>query len=441
MLMIRFAVALILVVLFPHQSSAQSWLYVTLTPWETYLNSTLVEVPLTSAGLGTPQRQISLPDRAGPAVVTADGRYVVFTIWEGSTTAYTLGIFDRRSGQLATLPGFAPVGNLLADPTALRLLFVGQNEITVIEPTGRRTIAIPANNSLVRPVLSSDGRELFIARSRAVGPGTEHVSHVAVLDPLTGAERRSLPELPPGRIGSIALSHDGQRLFVALNEPLALRVLDAVSGTELLNRGSLANPPSGQEYIGSIHVDDRNNRLFLSDVVIPTLATLIDPSSLYVLDASTLDVIDSSSGRPSIAVDRSLGMVVTVGTGYNIFEACFRKNVNVWATPPAPLAEFTVNLGGCPSLAVATPPDEPTNLTRTVDGRRVTFTWSSVPGVMGYTIEVGSTSGAADLARIPIGDATFDIAGVPPGVYFARVRALNDVGPSAASNEVVVTVQ
>lgn len=94
----------------------------------------------------------------------------------------------------------------------------------------------------------------------------------------------------------------------------------------------------------------------------------------------------------------------------------------------------------CPAIAIASPPDAPVDFTHTVSGGGVTFNWSGVPGATGYAIEAGSTSGSSSLARIETDQPTFVVAGVPPGSYFVRVRALNDVGPSAASNEIVVTV-
>ncbi len=90
-------------------------------------------------------------------------------------------------------------------------------------------------------------------------------------------------------------------------------------------------------------------------------------------------------------------------------------------------------------------PTAPTGLTATVAGSTVTLGWSApVAGepVTTYILEAGSAPGRTDLANLPtnstVPGATFN--GVPPGVYYLRVRARNVVGTSAPSNELQVNV-
>jgi hypothetical protein len=72
------------------------------------------------------------------------------------------------------------------------------------------------------------------------------------------------------------------------------------------------------------------------------------------------------------------------------------------------------------------------------------LSWSapaSGPVPSSYFLEVGSTSGATDLAAIDTGSAANAIAGaVAPGRYFLRVRARAGGATGPASNEVVVEV-
>jgi predicted phage tail protein len=56
----------------------------------------------------------------------------------------------------------------------------------------------------------------------------------------------------------------------------------------------------------------------------------------------------------------------------------------------------------------------------------------------GYVLEAGSAPGLSDAAIIPVGDVTTFQANVPTGVYYVRVRAVNDLGDSDPSSEVVV---
>lgn len=86
-------------------------------------------------------------------------------------------------------------------------------------------------------------------------------------------------------------------------------------------------------------------------------------------------------------------------------------------------------------------PAGPTGLTVVVTGRRVALTWTgpSIP-VAGYLLEAGSAPGLSDLARVPVSGSSLIADGVPPGVYFVRVRALDAQGSGAASDDVRVVV-
>lgn len=88
-------------------------------------------------------------------------------------------------------------------------------------------------------------------------------------------------------------------------------------------------------------------------------------------------------------------------------------------------------------------PDAPLNLTSAVFGQLVTLTWTAPAGVCAattYSIQVGSSPGVTNLAVINVGATTTLSASAPPGVYYARVIALNAFGASTPSNEVVITV-
>jgi titin len=55
-----------------------------------------------------------------------------------------------------------------------------------------------------------------------------------------------------------------------------------------------------------------------------------------------------------------------------------------------------------------------------------------------YLIEAGSAAGSTDLATIDAGPATSFQAAVPPGTYYVRVRAMNELGAGDASSEIVL---
>jgi hypothetical protein len=58
-----------------------------------------------------------------------------------------------------------------------------------------------------------------------------------------------------------------------------------------------------------------------------------------------------------------------------------------------------------------------------------------------FRIEVGFTPGATDLSvDVPPQSMSYSVSSVPPGTYYVRLRALNAVTSSVASNEVRVDV-
>jgi titin len=104
-----------------------------------------------------------------------------------------------------------------------------------------------------------------------------------------------------------------------------------------------------------------------------------------------------------------------------------------------PSEDALVVVGG-----VAQPPQRPTGVVAAEAGGTVTFSWNAptqggVP--TGYVLEAGTGPGLSDITTLPIGVATtYTVGGVPPGVYFVRVRAVNALGVSGPSSEVMVTV-
>jgi predicted phage tail protein len=88
-------------------------------------------------------------------------------------------------------------------------------------------------------------------------------------------------------------------------------------------------------------------------------------------------------------------------------------------------------------------PRRPLNLTGSLQNGVATLSWSAPAGdeadaPTGYVIEAGSAAGLTNLATLPVGNVTGFQAVVPPGVYFVRVRAINELGAGDPSNEIIV---
>jgi predicted phage tail protein len=95
------------------------------------------------------------------------------------------------------------------------------------------------------------------------------------------------------------------------------------------------------------------------------------------------------------------------------------------------------------SIASAVAPGPPQNLTASVSGNNVTFTWQapSTGGVpSSYMLEAALSPGGVPIATLPVTSGPFTVPGVPNGVYYVAVRGVNADGSSERSNEVIISV-
>ena len=145
----------------------------------------------------------------------------------------------------------------------------------------------------------------------------------------------------------------------------------------------------------------------------------------------------SGPGRSDLAtlILTQLGPVEFNGVPPGVYHLRMRARNSCGTS--APSSEFVLNVGGVPQS-----PLPPFGLTGTALNGTVTLEWlaPSSSTVTGYILEAGTTQGAADIATIPVSGTTFGTAGVPPGMYYVRVRAVNAVGVSASSNELILVV-
>ncbi len=95
--------------------------------------------------------------------------------------------------------------------------------------------------------------------------------------------------------------------------------------------------------------------------------------------------------------------------------------------------------------AVGSPPAPPLDVRAVVNGSTVTVSWTppmsgAVPA--SYQLEAGSQSGAANLTVIgaAITPTSLTFPGIPPGIYYARMRSVGSGGVSAPSNEIAIIV-
>lgn len=84
----------------------------------------------------------------------------------------------------------------------------------------------------------------------------------------------------------------------------------------------------------------------------------------------------------------------------------------------------------------------PQRLTAEVRSFAVTLGWQGGPPPTGtaFQVEAGTAPAATDVGVFPVGAATRVTGTLGAGTYFIRVRGVGDMGPGAASSEVIVTV-
>lgn len=88
-------------------------------------------------------------------------------------------------------------------------------------------------------------------------------------------------------------------------------------------------------------------------------------------------------------------------------------------------------------------PGPPAAPTARVVGTTLTLTFEppvSGPRPASYLLEAGSAPGLRNIATMPLTATTFTVPGVPPGVYYLRVRAVGPAGVGAAPRDLAVVV-
>jgi len=357
-----------------------------------------------------------------PVVFTSDGRYVVTTSGTG------IRVIDAVGGSSAEVPmSFQPH---LAHPRDLvvygltggTLSFgvMSRGTLARLDPAGLSTYGGCAPGTANSLALSGDGHLLFERCDSG---------DLVVLDAATGAVLRTLPL---GQDVSFDSNFDGSALVVARSTAGgAVELLDSTTGT-ILNSTTV---PAGNVCTPGI---GRSSRDRTTVVVNCWFNSVPLPSwSSYVLSAATWTWGATLAGLEintvSIAPDNSTAFATyahRLGFG----------DVRIYDLASGAI---TLSVPGIAAIAVSYAPLAPA-LAAAVTGRLVDLSWTLPPGspaVTGYALEIGSAPGLTDLGTVAIGSqSTLTVPAVPPGRYYARLRAENASGQSAPSGEVTVDV-
>jgi hypothetical protein len=274
--------------------------------------------------------------------------------------------------------------------------------------------------------LSGDGSRLLTHCVTSI-PGTTRV-----FDSETGTLIATLADT--SFIG--ALNANGTELFtVDISPPMQVRRYDIATGA-LLRSSVISNTA---DLVNSIAVDPRTGDLFVS-ISTSTAGAILIVDSFTLTERARLST--AMSPRVAFVADSPRAFVVS-RTPFHQMRQGTRLTV---IDTDRLLVEEQIDLpvtSGPAGVVVAPKPLPVDNVTSGVIGRQVTLQWAAPvdPNRRAFRIEVGFTPDAIDLSvDVPPQSTNYSVSSVPPGTYYLRLRALNAVTSSVASNEVRIDV-
>ena len=421
--------------------------------------ATLLEVSLIGGRVVGVAARASVPGRAadsqfdvanGAIAVVAGGRFVVWRQFDAVSSEQSLVVFDRSTGQYSLIPGL-PEGLGVTDPTLPRLFVPHQGQIAMLSAAGRTLL--PNTAGLFPRAISRDGSRLYAIRAET-GSGFG-VSEFVVVDSATGQLQRTV-SLPSrvSRLPEIAVADDESTVWlwtetigVAMPIERTLRRFDVATGSQTLVV-PLESAPNTEAIFGGLFVDSVGLRVGIASAAISGIFRQITFGNIRFFDAVTgaevrrIDV----EGTTVLHFDRSSRTVLAFSQSEYPFPGPrFCSQPTVRAIPPQPGIAPIVTRAQSSTCFVsffASAPAAPQLHAPVVSANRtVTLTWTlPLEATTGSVIEAGSASGEADLIIVTVTGSAFTAANVPAGTYFVRVRARNEIGVGAASNEVQVVL-
>ena len=234
----------------------------------------------------------------------------------------------------------------------------------------------------------------------------------------------------------------------------------SAGGTNVANGMAVGNVlsaygdlPRGRYYIRVRAANSVGTSPDSNQIVLRIGKQLATPSGLSVRWVGTTATLSWTTAAGASAEDTPTNFVLEAGTApglsdvatvrlgnTNSFSADVSSGtyyVRVRATNDYGESDPTADL----VLVAPGAPNAPSGLFATGAGSNVDLRWVAPAGghaATSYVIEAGSAPGLSDLGRFPVGNVLKFSTVAPPGVYYVRVRGVNNKGPGEPSNEVVV---
>jgi hypothetical protein len=413
--------------------------------------SEIVELGSRLPSLGAVIRRFPLPEDAVGADDVAQLGGGRFLIWTNGHEG--IAVLDTQSGA---------VGRITSDDVRFwgtRVIGTDGNGRVVAVGLGGVVLAADLRLGRVRlnwdplsydmPILYASASDLLFIPRRNPTTFDPDFQTVDVIQASTGGVLKTL-DLSPAPSGWLSVNAAGTRLFV--NAPgSGMFAFDVASGTVT------ATNPSPPIFYAPILVDEQRSR-FLA-----TLGADTNTASIAAFSADSLSLLGSvrlpALPPPPPELRRGTGRgrytdVSGVSATIFVLERLSTRFAGCWSQLVALDADtghvrrtvdITDALGpiACESatLVRVTEPAPPTAGTADVAGHQVRLAWAAPFGATAYEVEAGSAPGLGDLARITVTEPQLVVDGVPSGVYYVRVRAINTIGKSGTSPEVQIIVR
>lgn len=383
--------------------------------------------------------------RASPAVVAGEARLLVTDPLGRRVGITSSGAVVNEVGSSATFAG-PRVG------TAIQILEAVPGNYTV-EMQGATT-----GPGLLEVVRNGEERNrISVASSAVAGAATSPVS--VILSAAT-ADTVAPVVQPPASVTVMASSASG---ILVSGTPELARFLAAGAaiddfdpepvlyrhriGPQVLDSSTLL--PVG-EHVVTFEFSDATGNVGSAESRVTVVAPVAGAPAVPVLSASVQGTRVSAAWGPGAGGGTPASYRLLVGTRPGLADVAALNlggltsgqgdlpvgsyYLRVEATNPAgttPSNEVRVDVGGLP-------PGAPV-LDATVNGQDVGLRWSpgAGPAPTSYILQVGSQSGAADIASLPLGAQTTIAGALPVGTYFTRVVGATAAG-TAVSNEVIL---
>ena len=382
-------------------------------------------------------RTTVLPQTAGGSnwVPLSGSRYLVGISWSYST-GFALVAVDRRTRSIvATLPTTDRVAILIADPVRPRVFYSDGHKVLGFDASNLSSWIISPDTAFSMVYAPTvDRLYLLTGPNPFIDPHTPR--QVTVVNATSGLV---LNQFPTTGLSGMVVDSGGRRLYMPVQ-----------GQTSFFTEIAAYDPETGLEVARTAHpgelvLDEPRGLLFGT---VSGAVTILDAGTLATIQQVSIPRL-SGPGNPRLSVRPGrLMSAVHVVQGTVTSGHCWRQAITTFnidgrsrgtldlsdpASPPS-------RAFPCGEIVLLEAPPSPSTPAASVVGSNVHLTWENAGNVSEFELQVGFAPGAPVLFHRVGLDTSIDVTNVPPGVYYLRVRAINEIGTSPPSPEIRLVV-